>query len=182
MFEGSEFRSKVSLAGPLTDTLKGRVTAFYGSYDGNITNLFTGEKVNGYQRQGARGVLDWEPNDTSRYKFTLDYSEGDDDCCTEITGVSRGAPQDAELGFDNTRGDETRIVNHNLTSRTIDENLGLSATGEWDLPSGHTVTGIASYRNSENTEIREGDFLPRPFVGQFELHDLGVQGFRPDKS
>ena len=176
-FEGGEFRSKVSLAGPLSETLSGRLTAFYGSYDGNITNIFTGEKVNGYQRQGARGVLDWEPTDAARFRFTLDYAEGDDDCCTEITGVSRGQPQDAELAFDNTRGDETRVVNHNLTSRTIDENIGFSAQGDWDLVSGHTLTGIAAYRNSENTEIREGDFLPRPFVGQFELHDLGVQEF-----
>jgi iron complex outermembrane receptor protein len=177
LFEEEEIRTKLSLAGPLSETMSGRFTAFYGEYDGNITNIFNNEKANGYERYGARGVLDWEPTANANYRFILEYSEGDDNCCTEITGVSRGNPQDAELGFDNSRGDETRVINHNLTSKTLDENLGLSATGNWELASGHVVTGIASYRNSENTEIREGDFLPRPFVGQFELHDIGVQEF-----
>ncbi|WP_342776720.1 TonB-dependent receptor [Hankyongella ginsenosidimutans] len=38
----SEYRGRVSLAGPITENLTARVTGFYGTYDGNITNVLAG--------------------------------------------------------------------------------------------------------------------------------------------
>lgn len=173
-FEEGEQRAKISLAGPLSDSVLARFTAYAGEFDGHITNVFGGgdERVNGYERSGARLVVDWEASPDVDFRLTADYSENDDDCCAEITGFSRGAARDAELGFEIGLGEDTRVVNHNLVSRTIGDSFGASAEGKFSIGD-HTLTAIASYRNWTNTEIREGDFLPRPFVGQFELHDLG---------
>ncbi len=172
-FEGDEYRLRGSLAGPLSadGALSGRFTAFYSEYDGNISNKFNDDKINGYQHQGLRGILDYDAG-SARYRLIADYFEADDDCCAEVTGVSRGV-LDPELGFDLV-GEDTRIVNHNLTTTSLDEQASLTASADFDVLSGHTLSLVAGYRKWENTELREGDFLPRAVVGTAELHDVGV--------
>lgn len=174
-FEDSEYRSRVSIAGPIAENLTGRITGFYGYFNGNITNVYQGrnEKINGYEHRGVRGILDWDASENASFRLIADYYEADDDCCGEVTGVSRGDVRDAELGFDNTRGEDTRKVNHNLVTESLDQQWGVSLQGDFGVFADHQLTVITGYRSWENTEIREGDFLPRPFVGQFELHDNG---------
>jgi len=176
LFEESEYRAKASVAGPLTDTLSARLTGFYGNFDGHITNIFNGgdERVNGYERWGSRFVLDFDPSDTASVRLAVDYARANDDCCAEITGVSRGAVLDAELGFLTARGEDQRVVNHNLVTTTDDETWGASLQGDFAAFSNHTLTIIGAYRNWENIEVREGDFLPRAIVGTAQLHDVGT--------
>ncbi len=179
-FEGGEYRARLSLAGPLADSLTARVTGFYGSYKGNITNVFTGSKVNGYERYGARVILDWEASDSAKFRLIADGFRANDDCCAEITGVTRGAVLDRELNLPGLnlasgifRGENERFVNHNLVTRTLDRQWSVTAQGDFDVFSGHTLTLIGGYRNWRNTELREGDFLPRAIVGTAQLHDTG---------
>jgi iron complex outermembrane recepter protein len=175
LWEESEYRAKGSVSGPLTDTLSARLTGFYGSFDGHITNIFNGgdERVNGYERWGSRLVFDFDPTETASFRLAADFARADDDCCAEITGVSRGAVLDAELGFLTARGEDQRVINHNLVTTTEDTTWGASLQGDFDL-SGHTLTMIGAYRNWENVEVREGDFLPRAIVGTAQLHDRGL--------
>jgi iron complex outermembrane receptor protein len=177
-FQDNEYRAKLSLAGPLADGLTGRLTASYGSFDGFIRNINANvnDDVNGYQTKAVRGLLDWEASDAARFRFIADYFRGDNDCCAEITGVSRGAVLDAELGLPKgvALGEDQRYVNHNLVSRSIGRQWGLTARGEFDVFNDHTFTAIAGYRDYKHTEIREGDFLPRALVGTPQLHDPGT--------
>lgn len=176
LWEESEYRAKASVAGPLTDTLSARLTGFYGYFDGHITNIFNGgdERVNGYERWGSRFVLDYEPSDTASVRLAVDFARSDDDCCAEITGVSRGAVLDAELGFPTARGEDQRVINHNLVTTTEDTTWGASLQGDFTMFSDHTLTMIGAYRNWENVEVRDGDFLPRAIVGTAQLHDRGI--------
>ncbi|WP_336985708.1 TonB-dependent receptor [Altererythrobacter aquiaggeris] len=175
LFEGDEYRLRGSFSGPLGANLSGRVTGFYGSYDGNIRNIATGEDVNGYEHYGARGLLDYDGGG-ARLRFIADYFKADDDCCADVTTVSRGATLDAELGLPGgvAQGLDQRFVNHNLVTRTKDNQWSLTASGDFDVFEGHTLSLIAGYRNWENREIREGDFLPRAIVGTAQLHDEGT--------
>ncbi|MFN4114690.1 MAG: TonB-dependent receptor [Sphingomonadaceae bacterium] len=176
-FEGKEYRLRAAASGPLSEDLSGRFTAFYGSYDGNITNIFGGrnEQVNGYERWGLRGILDWE-TDGADIRFIADYFRAADDCCADVTGASRGAVLDAELGLPGgvALGEDQRFINHNLVTRTRDKQWSVTTSGDFDIGSSHTLSLIAGYRNWRNEEVREGDFLPRALVGTAELHDLGV--------
>jgi iron complex outermembrane receptor protein len=176
VFEESEYRARGSIAGPLSDSLSARFTSFYGTFDGHIANIFGGgdERVNGYERWGSRLVLDYAPSDGANVRLALDFARSDDDCCAEVTGVSRGAVLNGELGFDNQRGENTRIVNHNLVTTTEDTTYGASIQGDFDVLDGHVFTVIGAYRNWENIEVREGDFLPRAIVGTAQLHDRGI--------
>jgi iron complex outermembrane receptor protein len=176
LWEESEYRAKGSISGPLSDTLSARLTGFYGSFDGHITNIFNGgdERVNGYERWGSRFVLDFDPSDAASLRLAVDFARADDDCCAEVTGVSRGPVLNAELGFDSTRGEDTRVINQNLVTTTEDTTWGASLEGNFNVASDHTLTLIGAYRNWENVEVREGDFLPRAIVGTAQLHDRGV--------
>jgi iron complex outermembrane receptor protein len=176
LWEESEYRAKASVAGPLGDDFSARLTGFYGNFDGHITNIFGGgdNRVNGYERWGSRLVLDYEPSEDASVRFAVDFARADDDCCAEITGVSRGTILNNELGFDTTRGEDTRVVNHNLVTTTEDTTFGASLQGDFTMFTDHTLTVIGAYRNWENIEVREGDFLPRAIVGTAELHDRGI--------
>jgi iron complex outermembrane receptor protein len=176
-YEGDEYRLRGSLSGPLAPDLSARVTGFYGSYDGNITNINGGveNQVNGYEHYGARGILDYHGT-VARLRFIGDYFRANDDCCADVTGVSRGAVLDAELGLPggSAQGVDQRYVNHNLVTQTKDRQWSLTLSGDFDLNDTHTLSVIGGYRNWRNTEVREGDFLPRAIVGANELHDNGL--------
>lgn len=176
-FEGDEYRVRGSLSGPIAEDLSARVTGFYGSYDGNITNVYGGERndINGYEHYGARGIVDYNGS-MARVRLIADLFKADDDCCADVTTVSRGAVLDAELGLPggSAQGLDQRFVNHNLVTETKDKQWSLTLSGDVDLSDTHTLSVVTGYRNWRNREIREGDFLPRAIVGTAQLHDDGV--------
>lgn len=176
-YEGNEYRFKGSVSGPLSQDLSARVTGFYGSYDGNITNVNGGrnDKINGYEHYGARGIIDYDAGGTT-LRLIADYFKANDDCCADVTAVSRGAVLDAELGLPGgvAQGENQRFVNHNLVTQTRDRQWSLTASGDFELSDALTLSVVAGYRNWQNEELREGDFLPRAIVGTAQLHDSGV--------
>ena len=99
-FEGQEYRLRAAVSGPIAENLSARFTGFYGSYDGNITNIFGGrnEDINGYEHYGVRGIVDYDDGG-NKVRLIADYFKADDDCCVDVTGASRGAAQDALLGL-----------------------------------------------------------------------------------
>ncbi|ODS59754.1 MAG: TonB-dependent receptor [Erythrobacter sp. SCN 68-10] len=180
-FEGNEVRLRAALSGPLAEGLTARVTGFYGSFDGNITNVFEGrnQTINGFENYGARGILDYSSGRT-QLRLIADYFKADNDCCADVTGVSRGVVQganlDAELNLPRgvALGENQRFVNHNLVTRTRDRQWSITGTGDFGVGEAHTLSVVLGYRNWFNQEFREGDFLPRAIVGTPELHDDGV--------
>ena len=186
---GGEFRTRASINLPLGSNLLSRFTGFYGSYRGNIHNVTTGDKVNGYRHYGGRAQVSYRPDQGVRLAFIADYHHNNDDCCAEvigtgpIDGTTGKAPRDSagnlipSLAFNvlpTPRGDETRSVAQNLVTRTRETGYGFSLQA--DVPVGdNTLTSISSYRNWRNTEIRDGDFLPAAYVGFNQLHDNGPQ-------
>ncbi|QPC98230.1 TonB-dependent receptor [Qipengyuania soli] len=174
-YDDNEYRLRASLAGPLATDLSARVTGFYGTYDGNITNVYTGGKVNGYEHYGVRGILDYSGS-IADVRFIADYFRANDDCCADVRGVSGGAVVDAELNLPDgsAQGEDQRYVNHNLVTQTKDKQWSLTLSGDIQLSDTHTLSVVTGYRNWFNEEIREGDFLPRPLTTAGELHDNGV--------
>lgn len=177
-YEGDEYRFRGSVSGPLGGNFSGRLTAFYGIYDGNITNInaaANGNKVNGYEHMGVRAIVDYDSGPTS-LRFIADYFEADDDCCAEVTGVSRGAAIDGLLGIPggNANGENQRIINQNLITRTQDKQYSFTLSGDFEISDTHTVSLVGGYRNWQNTELRDGDFLPLAVIGTGQLHDEGT--------
>jgi iron complex outermembrane receptor protein len=181
-YEGNEYKVKGVLNAPVTENFRTRLTAFYGEYDGNIENTYTGDDVNGYERYGIRGIAQWDATENLLFTIIGDYRKSDDDCCAEIVGsIPAGAQQAAFLKLYSDvdlKGYETREVPHNLVTTTEEEAWGLSVQADWELGE-HVLTSITAYRTWDPGEIREGDWLDQtaPYVGNAfaQVHDDGPQ-------
>ena len=186
-YSRAEYRGRAVVNIPIGDMVRTRFTGFYDNYDGNIINQARGNRhVNGFEHYGGRAqlVADFSPNVT----LTLigDYHRNNDDCCAEV--IATGTPvvtNGALTGFTTTnlafsalptpQGDKTRRVNQDLITATRETGYGFS--GQLDIAGGPlgTVTSITAYRNWKNTEIRDGDWLDRAYIGFNQLHDNGPQ-------
>lgn len=169
---GNEYRARGAVDVPLGENIKSRFTGFYGNYDGNIRNLATGNRVNGYEHYGFRGLIVAEPTPDLMLTLIGDYRESHDDCCAELIGT---LPTNLAAGaLPTPRGDRTREVNQNLVTSTNEKSWGLSLQGDLSVGT-HTITSITAYRRYDNEEIRDGDWVDRAYVGITQLHDFGPQ-------
>jgi iron complex outermembrane recepter protein len=173
-FDSNEFRGKVAVDIPLSPSVRTRWVGFYTQYDGNIFNTApnVNRRVNGYDRWGLRGtvVADLSPDVT--LTVIGDYRKAKDDCCAQIIGtVGTGL---AFQVLPPPLGADTRTISQNLVTRTEEQSWGLSAQIDAQLGD-HSLTSITAYREWDNTEIRDGDWLPQAYIGLNQLHDSGPQ-------
>ena len=148
-FEDDEVRLKAHISGPLSDRAFGRLTAFVGEFDGPHTNTFNGEDINGYSRQGLRGILDYELSDTITTRTTFEYYDADDNCCIELISDRNIPISDAV--------ETLRTVDNDLSSVTENETISGSFTLDWDLDN-HTFTSISAFNTWDNVELADRDF------------------------
>jgi len=173
-FAKSEYRGRATVNVPLSANVRSRFTGFYGSYDGNINNLTTGNKVNGYEHYSVRGAIEADVSEKVMLTLRADYRKANDDCCAEIIGntpTNAAALALAGTGFDRS---DSRNIRQNLVTTTKEESWGIALQADIELGE-HSLTSITSLRGWDNTEIRDGDWLDRPYVGLNQLHDNGPQ-------
>jgi iron complex outermembrane receptor protein len=186
-FTKSEYRGRATVNLPLSANVRSRFTGFYGSYDGNINNLTTGKKVNGYEHYSVRGAIEADVGENVLLTLRGDYRKADDDCCAEIIGTapSNALPL-AALSGTKILGDRSRTLTQDLVTTTKEESWGVSLQADIELGD-HSLTSITSYRGWDNVEIRDGDWLDKAYadqlqftgspgrVGLAQLHDNGPQ-------
>jgi len=86
-----EWRLGGTISGPITDTLKVRLTASRNDYDGNVKNITTGDRLNGSKGFTVTGKLQWDP--TSQLSLSLQprFNHTDATCCVSpINSLSPG--------------------------------------------------------------------------------------------
>ena len=188
-FQDNEYRLKTNISGGLTDELSASLTLFQGKFDGYITNTYNNEKVNGYDREGARLVTEYRPSDDLMVKMIAETYSANDDCCADLEGLPSGRNPDSAAapnsnGIVNGVADidlSQRRVDHDFESRTVDKHNAFSVQvdKEWG---DYTFTSITAQRSWDNTEYREGDFTSiagdsneQVFGVPFQLHDVGPQ-------
>jgi len=180
-FSAAEYRLRGVINVPLSDSVRTRLTGFYTNYAGNIRNVTTDSKVNGYEHYGARLQVDADPTSNLKLAFIADYHHNNDNCCAVVVATP---PINATTGAATTglsssvlptpQGVNTRQVAQNYVTSTRETGYGFSLQGDLDL-GGLTLTSITSYRNYKNTEIRDGDWLPKAYIGYPQIQDFGPQ-------
>ena len=194
-FTKSEYRGRGIINIPISDKARSRFTGFYGEYDGNIRNINAGvnDRVNGYKHYGFRGIVELDLSEKVKATLIGDYRKSEDDCCAEVIGTAPGAINTFTAGPNPTpilaipaatvqgalagtqfSGDKSRTIRQDLVTATIEKSYGGSLQLDAELGS-QTVTSITSYREYDNREIRDGDFIDTAFVGINQLHDDGPQ-------
>ena len=196
-FEDEEFQFKGRVSGPINEQLAASLTISKSDFDGFIRNEFNGDDVNGYDREGARLQLAWQPSEIFNALLTLETSESEDNCCADIPALAANngrfadslAPPGGAGIVDNGSGRpvadiqlDTRSIDQDFETETINDFDAISLNLDTEVLGGHTLTFVSSYREWTNTEIREGDFtssgglsnLP-VFDVPFLLHDVGTR-------
>ena len=187
-YQGNEFRVRGSVGGPITDSVRASITGFWSQYDGNGTNVYNNERVNGYKHWGVRGKLIAEPSDTVTITLIADYAKNSDNGFADSVGqVFPSAfnnavfiPSLAPLTLDKYNKD----IDNDLSPYTQDKNSGVSAQIDVDLGPA-ALTSITAYRHWYNYQQRDGDFrsdAPKYVAtgiaaGDVRSHDRGDLSF-----
>ncbi len=145
------------IGGPVTDTLRARVSAYYNDDDGYFENDFTGEDFGAITQRMLRGTLEWTPGaDTA---FTLFYQntdiEGDGPASQSHTNGSGlpGTPVNNPRNSLHFSIDETgyQEVDTDLVTLQWDRNVGIGSG---------TVTYIFGWQQSESVGMSDIDAQP----------------------
>ena len=171
-YDKKETRLRVGIAGPIVaGSSGGSLAVFTGKYDGNVKNIFRNETVNGYERTGIRGKLEFTPNRDVKINLIADYSKAED---TGTRGpfvrTSTAALTTAVLP--SVAGPENRNIVTNLREGADDKNSGLSGQADISFSSG-TLTSITAFRSWKNTQFQDGDSVNTVYVGVNQSHDRG---------
>lgn len=174
--EHGEYRFKGTVAGPLTDTLKGRLTGFYTHDDGYVHDTGTGESVYGSEVYGLRGKLEWQATENFNLLVSADYRQSDASCCqlvpysttnTVLAGIR--SPIVASPTNRSVETDGTTFANSRSSGVSVESNLSL---GEF------TLTSVTAYRkwNLENNVEVDGFKSPVPIYVPFGNGYFGING------
>jgi iron complex outermembrane receptor protein len=178
-YSGSESRTRFGIGGSLIpDTLKGSLTTLFGSYDGNVDNRANGHEVNGYNRKGVRGKLEFTPNDDLTLTLAADYMQSHDDAPNGVVSKALTPAFAGALAPVSASG-HSRDIASDYRSHVEDINQGLSAQLDWNLGD-YTLTSITAWRGWDNTQWQDGDRLATitsAFPGTEDKGDLSYDQY-----
>ncbi|MFJ4385982.1 TonB-dependent receptor [Pseudomonas sp. NPDC089408] len=166
---GDENRLRFGIGGRLNEQLKGSLSTLWGDYDGNVENVANGHDVNGYERKGARGKLEFEPSEDLRLTLIADYMKGEDTLPNGV--VTSASAAIASQLRPVTPSAHNRDINSDFKTHVEDENQGLSAQLDWQLGD-YTLTSISAWRGWDNTQYQDGD--RRALLPVTASHDKGT--------
>jgi iron complex outermembrane receptor protein len=161
----SEYQIGGAVSGPISDTLAYRLSANYDDFDGNVKNLYDGDKVNGRKLGSVYGKLQWTPN--SKFQATLagNYVHGDTTIGrpfinlapnANLRGVATLPPSVWAPGV--TAGPDNADVSNNFTSGNRYDAVGESLKMSYDLNFATlvSVTSHDFYFLKDRLDVDEG--------------------------
>ncbi|WP_251007936.1 TonB-dependent receptor [Sphingobium sp. BHU LFT2] len=183
--EGDEYRASGSVSGPITDSLRARVTGYYNDVGGHISNMFTGRKENGFDSWGVRGKLEWDATDRLNLLLAADYRKNNADCCQGVL-VSIGNPQRAQLIGNTGAARNNRQSWNNGATFADSKQTTVSLEGNLDL-GGVRLTSVTAYQRYDIANNFEPDrlgsawpiFVTAGGAGQFDFNygTTGIEQF-----
>ena len=188
-FQGNERRLRMGASGELQEgMLRGSISAMTAKFDGNVTNVYDGSKVNGYDRQGLRGRLEMTPTRDLKVSLIADYSKAKDTTPTGVvtkttttayaTGVVTQNPLFAAAVAPVVPAADNRQINSDTGTDVADVNSGVSAQVDWQLGSGLQLTSITAYRAWTNLQHQDQDRLGMVYKQFAGTADVGNLAFR----
>ncbi|SEN67689.1 iron complex outermembrane recepter protein [Sphingomonas gellani] len=166
--EDGEYRVKGTVTGPLTDTLRARLSSFYNHVGGFIENAATGNDTNGQKSWGVRGKLEWDATPNLNLLLTGDHNETRADCCSRVP-VRIVTPAVQALLGSITASPGNRMVSNDDASFFDTNTTVASLQANWDLGPA-TVTSISAFQRFTESDQFEPDQIasdPVRYVGAF---------------
>lgn len=185
-YTGGEYRVTGVVNGELVPgAVSARIAGLASDYRGNITNVTTGSRVNGYNRQGGRAKLRFTPTADLSVLFTADYlrSEATSAGVVYIGTATAAYPsgavtQSTTLPVILQNQGITASFKNRQTASEIDNQLddkffGVSGQADYSLGD-YTLTSITGYRGWKSTQFVDSDgYSALTTLTPSQLVDLG---------
>ena len=185
MFQGGERRVRAGVNGG-NNEIKGSLSAMSAQYDGNVTNVFDGSKVNGYDRQGVRGRLDFNLSRDLKATLIADQTKATDTTPTGVpvstnvqsypTNAVTANPLFAAAVSPVVPSATNRQINNEMKTRVEDTNSGVSAQLDYSMGN-LQLTSITAQRKWKNTQFQDLDRLSFPSRNFAQSADRGDLDF-----
>jgi len=166
----------LTLSGPMTETLSGRLSVTQDEWDGSYENQYSGsgrrEDIGGYRYRTLNGSLFWAPSDTFEMQLGL-YLSSDRIDSSAANSVAANCEdrrvRDINLGVAAPRS--SRVLNFCGELPSVDQDslqVESGATGEkrhvsrsnlklhWDLANGATLDAISGYSRVTQGYVVDG--------------------------
>ena len=163
--EHGEYRVRGTASGPLTDTVRARLTGFYNDVRGHTYNVTLGRHVNGQDSWGVRGKLEWDATDNLNLLFSGEYRKSNSECCT-YSSIRTVNPLVAQLEAPVVASPTNRQVSEDTPNLAKSNQSTYSLQADWDLGAA-TLTSITAYQDyylNVNQPVDRIDSDPVRFV------------------
>lgn len=174
-----EYRGAITYGGDLSDTLGFRVAASGNTFDGNVNNLTTHEKVNGSRGRTFMGKLVWRPTQALEVQFSPRYNHSDANCCvlvpTSFTPVQGALLSNvaqlpaSQLLAGIPIGPDNRDIRNDYPTGLTSGDTGIGLRVNYELPSGMNLTSITSTEHYTANDYRDQDFVDVPTLLYYPL-------------
>lgn len=183
--DDDEYITRVMINDSLSDTVRGRVSAYGKQFDGFIDNKYPGAEDEGSDNSwGVLGKLSVDINDMANVIFSAEYRKSDSNLSPSVTTVvedgSFGALRLAALGNGDVAAGQSVVndlytINQNITTTSDTENWGLSADLTWDLNDDMTLKSITAYRSYGISNNIDVDATPANPANLLNMPVIGIQ-------
>ncbi|CCW18300.1 TonB-dependent receptor [Sphingobium indicum BiD32] len=150
--EHGEYRARGTVSGPISDTMRARVTGFYNDVRGIARNIATDSWDNGSKSWGVRGKLEWDATENLNLLFTGEYRKTTADCCAS-TWIAITNPNLQTLVGPINATRNNRTLNDETVTYSNSDQQTYSLQADWDLGAA-TVTYISAYQ-SYNLDVNQ---------------------------
>ncbi|MDR6832597.1 MULTISPECIES: TonB-dependent receptor [unclassified Sphingopyxis] len=174
--EMGEYRLRGTVSGPLSDSVRARLTGFYTKDEGWARNAFRDEDVFGTEDFGLRAKVAIDVAPGFDLMVTGDYRKSDSTCCQPLpfqtTNPLLVQLRDPALGSINNR-----TVNTTTDTFADVRTGGVSVEGNLELGD-HTLTSITAWRewNFDNNVDVDGYNVAAPVRVPFGFGFFGING------
>lgn len=162
--DDGEQRVQGTLSGPISPTLKARISASYSKYRGTIYNTFTDNWLNGQSDVVVRGKLLWEPSDATSVSLSPYFVRSKSTCCAPaqyflspgVTFSRSNINQSVILGGI-VPSSTNRLTRMDIDAKGDSRDWGAGLKAAHTFDSGLTVTSISSFDRYELVDLQDTD-------------------------
>src|SRR5882757_5226963 len=98
--DDTEKRLGFTVSGPLSETVRARLTVADSDYKGNVLNLYDGSRINGSSGLTATAKIEWTPTDNLLFSLAPRFNRNQSRCCVSpITSLTPGLYYQGEKQF-----------------------------------------------------------------------------------
>ncbi len=174
-------KEKISITGPLSESVAARLTLSNNRRDGYLENAVTGSTVNDRNRQAVRADVLWRASPDLQVRVIADYNKINEVCCG-VVSLANGpatqfivAPKPFGLGAvvpDPANKFADRIAFNTDPTNSL-TGQGLSVQADWKTAVG-TLTSITAQRSQTNASIQDVDFTGADLANKDQANDIST--------